>query len=103
MLTAIIWIIIALVAYAFREELMAIAAFVGICMGIGALIFWIVFDNAGLGATVGFWFAVSQASGGTTIIITGNTVCLIGRTAIIILGESDLSMYSTSGQVWLNI
>ena len=58
MLTAIIWSIIALVAYAFREELMAIAAFVGICMGIGALIFWIVFDNASLGATIGFWFAV---------------------------------------------
>lgn len=57
-ITIIIWIVIALVAYAFREELMAIAAFVGICMGIGALIFWIVFDNASLGATIGFWFAV---------------------------------------------
>lgn len=54
----IFWIIIALVAYAFREELMAIAAFVGICMGIGALIFWLAFDNASLGASVGFGFAV---------------------------------------------
>ena len=58
MFTIIIWIIIALIAYAFREELMVIAAFVGICMGIGALLFWIIFDNASLGATIGFWFAV---------------------------------------------
>ena len=57
-LVIIFWIIVALIAYAFREELMAIAAFVGICMGIGALICWLVFDNASLGATIGFWFAV---------------------------------------------
>lgn len=57
-ISIIILIIIGLVAYAFREELMAIAAFVGICMGIGALLFWILFDNASLGATIGFWFAV---------------------------------------------
>ena len=54
----IFWIIIALIAYAFREELMAIAAFVGICMGIGALVFWLAFDKASLGASVGFGFAV---------------------------------------------
>ena len=51
-------IILLLVAYAYKEELMAIAAFVGICMGIGALVFWWLFDNASLGATVGFWFSV---------------------------------------------
>ena len=45
-LVIIFWVIVALIAYAFREELMAIAAFVGICMGIGALICWLVFDNA---------------------------------------------------------
>ena len=33
MFTIIFWIIVALIAYAFREELMAAAAFVGIFMG----------------------------------------------------------------------
>lgn len=57
-LSIILIIIIGLIAYAFRDELMAIAAFVGIFMGIGALLFWILFDNAGLGAKVGFWFSL---------------------------------------------
>ena len=70
MLTAIIWIVVALIAYAFREQLIQIACFIGVFMAIGALIFWILFDNASLGSTVGFWFAifiglklVSQAMG----------------------------------------
>ena len=58
MFTIIFWIIIALLAYAFREVLVIIAAFVGICMGVGALLFWIMFDNASLGASIGFWFSV---------------------------------------------
>ena len=57
-ITIIIWIVIALVAYAFREQLIQIAVFIGVFMGIGALIFWILFDNASLGSTVGFWVAI---------------------------------------------
>lgn len=70
MFTVIVWIVVALVAYAFREQLIQIACFIGVFMAIGALIFWILFDNASLGSTVGFWFAifiglklVSQAMG----------------------------------------
>lgn len=58
MLSWIILGIIGLIIYAFREELIAIAAFIGAFMAFGALIFWIAFDNASLGATVGFWFAI---------------------------------------------
>ena len=54
----IFWIIVALIAWAFREELIQIAVFIGVFMGIGALLFWWWFDNASLGATVGFGFAV---------------------------------------------
>ena len=57
-ITIIIWIVIALVAYAFREQLIQIAVFIGVFMGIGALIFWLLFDNASLGSTVGFWVAI---------------------------------------------
>lgn len=57
-LAIIFWIVIALIAYAFREALLIIAAFVGICAGIGALISWIVFDNASVGAYVGIIIAV---------------------------------------------
>lgn len=57
-LVIIFWVIVALIAYAFREELMAAAAFVGIFMGVGALLFWWWFDNPSLGAQVGFGFAV---------------------------------------------
>lgn len=52
------WIIVALIAYAFREELIQIAAFIGVFMGIGALLFWWLFDNASLGAEIGFGFAI---------------------------------------------
>lgn len=48
----------ALIAYAFREQLIQIALFIGMFMGIGALIFWLLFDDASLGANVGFWFAI---------------------------------------------
>ncbi|MBQ9236729.1 MAG: hypothetical protein IJ183_02265 [Prevotella sp.] len=57
-LCIIFYIVLALIIYAFREELIAIAMFVGVCVGIGALAFWILFDNADLGMTIGFWFAV---------------------------------------------
>ena len=58
MLSWIVLGIIGLIIYAFRDELFAIAAFIGTFVGVGALIFWIAFDNASLGATVGFWFAI---------------------------------------------
>ena len=51
-------IVIGLIAYAFREQLIQIALFVGSFMAIGALVFWLLFDNASLGSTVGFWFAI---------------------------------------------
>ncbi len=54
----IFWIIVALIAYAFREQLIQIAVFIGVFMGIGALLFWWIFDNAALGAWIGFGFAV---------------------------------------------
>ena len=54
----IFWIIVALIAWAFREELIQIAVFIGVFMGIGALLFWWLFDNAGLGAEIGFGFAI---------------------------------------------
>ena len=58
MFTIIVWIIIALIAYAFREQLIQIALFIGSFMAIGALIFWLLFDNATFGAAIGFWLAV---------------------------------------------
>lgn len=58
MLSWIIIIIIGLIVYAFRDQLFAAAAFIGTFAGIGALLFWIIFDNASLGAIVGFWFAI---------------------------------------------
>ncbi len=50
-------ILLLLIAYAFKEELIAIAVFVGICMGIGALLFWWLFDDGELGAMVGLGFS----------------------------------------------
>lgn len=50
--------IVGLIVYAFRDALFAAAVFIGTFMAIGALIFWFFFDNASLGSTVGFWFAV---------------------------------------------
>ena len=58
MFAIIFWIIVALIAYAFREQLIQIAFFIGSFMAIGALIFWILFDNASLGSTIGFWVAI---------------------------------------------
>lgn len=58
MFTIIIWIIIALVAYAFREQLIQAAMFIGIFMGIGALIGWWLFDDSSTGSTIGFWIAI---------------------------------------------
>lgn len=58
MFAIIFWIIVALIAYAFREQLIQIAVFIGAFMAIGALIFWILFDNASLGSTIGFWVAI---------------------------------------------
>lgn len=50
--------IVGMIIYAFRDELFAAAAFIGTFMAVGALIFWIIFDNASLGASIGFWFAI---------------------------------------------
>jgi hypothetical protein len=58
LLTIIIWCVIGLIAYAFREQLIQAAFFIGVFMGIGALIGWWLFDDAGTGSTVGFWVAI---------------------------------------------
>lgn len=50
--------IVGMIIYAFRDELFAAAAFIGTFMAVGALIFWFIFDNASLGASIGFWFAI---------------------------------------------
>ncbi len=50
-------VLLLLIAYAFKEKLIAIAIFVGICMGIGALVFWWLFDNSDLEATAGLCFS----------------------------------------------
>ena len=57
-ITIIILIIIGLIAYAFREELIQAAIFIGVLMGIGALVGWWLFDDANTGSTVGFWIAI---------------------------------------------
>lgn len=58
MLTTIFWIIVVLVVLAFHEQIIQAAVFIGFFMGLGALLFWWLFDNSDLGATVGFIFAV---------------------------------------------
>ena len=57
-ITIIILIIIGLIAYAFREELIQAAIFIGVLMGIGALVGWWLFDDANTGSTVGCWIAI---------------------------------------------
>lgn len=57
MFTIIIWIIIALIVYTFREFFIGVVIFIGAFMGIGALLFWWWFDDASLGANIGFCFA----------------------------------------------
>ena len=57
-ITIIIWIVIAVLVYAFREQIIQAAVFVGMFMGIGALIGWLLFDNASVGSTVGFWVGI---------------------------------------------
>lgn len=47
-------IIVVLLVLAFREEIIQAAVFLGMFTGIGALIFWLLFDNSSLGATIGF-------------------------------------------------
>ena len=54
----IVLIIIGSIAYAFREQLIQSAIFIGIFMGIGALIGWWLFDDANTGSTIGFWVAI---------------------------------------------
>ena len=58
MLTTIFWIVVILVLLAFHEQIIQAAVFIGFFMGIGALLFWWLFDESSLGATVGFWFGV---------------------------------------------
>ena len=57
-LSVIVLLIIASIVYAFRDELLAIAAYIGFFMAVGALIGWLFFDNGSAGATVGFGAAV---------------------------------------------
>lgn len=53
MLQVIIWIVLILVFLAFKEQILQAIAFTALMAGIGALVFWILFDNASLGANVG--------------------------------------------------
>ena len=55
------YIIIGLIIFliiAFWKYIIEIAFFVGMFIGAGALLFWMLFNNAGLGAIVGFWFSI---------------------------------------------
>lgn len=54
----ILLIILILLVIAFREELFQMLVFVGTFMAIGALIGYLLFDNAGIGANIGFIIAV---------------------------------------------
>lgn len=57
-ITIIVLIVIALIAYAYREQLIQAAMFIGIFVGIGALIGWWLFDDYHTGAIIGFWVAM---------------------------------------------
>ena len=57
-LSIVILIIVGGIIYAFRDQLVAAAMYIGFFMGVGALIGWWLFDNADSGATVGFWLAI---------------------------------------------
>lgn len=50
-------IIIILVALAFWQDILAFLIFMGICSGIGAIVFGVLFDNSELGGLVGAGFA----------------------------------------------
>ena len=50
--------LIILIIIAFWKNLVEIAIFIGLFMGAGALLFWMLFDNASMGATFGFWFSI---------------------------------------------
>lgn len=52
------WAFLVLLIFAFKDQLLQIAVFVGALMGIGALVFWLLFGNASLGATVGLVVAI---------------------------------------------
>jgi len=54
----IVLIIIGGIVYAFRDQLLMAAMYIGFFMGVGALIGWWLFDNASAGSTVGFWAAI---------------------------------------------
>ena len=57
-LSIIVLIIIGGIIYAFRDQLLMAAMYIGFFMGVGALIGWWLFDNASAGSTVGFWAAI---------------------------------------------
>lgn len=54
----VIGVIVLLILYAFREQIIQALFFIGIYMGLGALIGWWLFDNASAGAVVGFCLAI---------------------------------------------
>ena len=49
----IFWIFVVLIVFAFKDEILQFLAVVGAFVGIGALIGWIVFGNASVGALIG--------------------------------------------------
>ena len=56
-------IIIILVALAFWQDILAFLIFMGICSGIGAIVFGVLFDNSELGGLVGAGFAAFCCAG----------------------------------------
>ena len=51
-------ILCAIIGLAFIKQIFQALIFIGMFMGAGALLFWILFDNSDLGATIGFVVAI---------------------------------------------
>ena len=54
----IFWIFVVLIVFAFKDEILEFLAVVGAFVGIGALIGWLVFDHAGVGAIIGLGIVI---------------------------------------------
>ena len=51
-------IICGLIIFAFKDEIIQAIVFCAVFAGVGAILFWILFDNGSLGATIGFILGV---------------------------------------------
>lgn len=54
----IFWVFVVLIVFAFKDEILQFLAVVGAFVGIGALIGWLVFDHAGVGAIIGLGIVI---------------------------------------------